>query len=66
LHRDEGRSCHRAFLCGSPPLLLLEDLDLSDPRLAGRDLSLWVYPWLREPLDGVPVVALAGKQEKGP
>lgn len=58
-HRDEGGACHRAFLCPSPPLLLLEDVDLSDPRLAGSGWGLRVYPWLHEPLDGVPVVALA-------
>ncbi|MDD1663986.1 MAG: cyclase family protein [Methanomicrobiales archaeon] len=61
LHRDEGRACHRAFLCGSPPIMILEDLDLSDPRLAGHGFSLHVFPWFREPLDGIPVVAIAEK-----
>ncbi|MDD1669673.1 MAG: cyclase family protein [Methanomicrobiales archaeon] len=60
-HRDEGRACHRAFLCGSPPILILEDLDLSDPRLEGHGFSLHVYPWFREALDGIPVTVLAGK-----
>lgn len=66
LHREEGRACHRAFLCGSPPVLLLEDLDLSDPRLAGPGFSLRIYPWFRESLDGVPVVALAEKPGMDP
>jgi arylformamidase len=66
LHRDEGRACHRAFLCGSPPVLLLEDLDLSDLRLAGPGFSLRIYPWFREALDGVPVVALVETPGKEP
>jgi kynurenine formamidase len=66
LHREEGRACHRAFLCGSPPVLLLEDLDLSDPRLAGPGFSFRIYPWFREPLDGIPVVALAEYPGAGP
>jgi len=66
LHRDEGRACHRAFLCGSPPILILEDLDLSDSRLAGEGFALHVYPWFREALDGVPVVAIAEKAGNPP
>jgi arylformamidase len=66
LHRDEGRACHRAFLCGSPPVMILEDLDLSDPRLAGQGFALHVYPWFREALDGIPVVALAEKTGNHP
>jgi arylformamidase len=65
-HREEGRACHRAFLCGSPPVLIIEDLDLSDPRLTGTGFRLHVYPWFRGALDGIPVVALAEKTEKGP
>jgi arylformamidase len=65
-HREEGRTCHRAFLCGSPPILLLEDLDLSDPRLIGQGFALHIFPWFRWALDGIPVVALAEKTRKGP
>jgi arylformamidase len=61
-HREEGRACHRAFLCGSPPILLIEDLDLSDPRLSGMGFRLHVYPWFREALDGVPCVALVERE----
>jgi kynurenine formamidase len=57
LHRDEGRACHRAFLCGSPPILLLEDLDLSSPLLPGPGWRLRVIPWISGPPDGVPVTA---------
>jgi kynurenine formamidase len=57
-HREEGRACHRAFLCGTPPVLVLEDLDLSDPRLGGGGFRLHVCPWFNEALDGIPVVAL--------
>ncbi len=66
LHRDDGRACHRAFLCGSPPIMILEDMDLSDPRLAGPLFALHVYPWFREPLDGIPVVAIAEKTGNTP
>jgi len=55
LHREEGRACHRAFLCGSPPVLLLEDLDLSQVPWTGRTGRLRILPWLHAPLDGVPV-----------
>ena len=65
LHRDEGRACHRSFLCGSPPILILEDLDLSDPRLGGTGFNLSVYPWFSEAVDGIPVVAIMEQGEKG-
>lgn len=66
IHREEGRACHRAFLCGSPPILILEDLDLSDPRLTGSGFMLHVYPWFREAVDGIPVVAIMEQVEKEP
>ena len=57
-HREEGRAAHRAFLCGEFPLLLLEDADLSDPRLIGKRFELCVYPWIVDEVDATPVVAL--------
>jgi len=57
LHREEGRACHRAFLCGSPPILLMEDLDLTSPHLVGRRWRLRIFPWIIAPLDGVPVTS---------
>jgi kynurenine formamidase len=65
-HREAGRECHRAFLCGSPSILLLEDLDLSDPRLIGSGFQLHVYPWFREAVDGIPVVAIIEQVGRGP
>jgi len=65
-HREEGRACHRAFLCGSPPILILEDLDFSDPRFIGSGFQLHVYPWFREALDGIPVVVLAEPLKQEP
>jgi arylformamidase len=56
-HRQEGRQSHRAFLCGDPFILLMEDADLSDPRLLHKRHHLRIYPWLFEDTDGVPVVA---------
>jgi arylformamidase len=62
-HREEGRACHRAFLCGLRPILLMEDIDLSDTRLSGGGWSLHMYPWLLEALDGIPVTAIAERPE---
>ena len=58
-HRDEGRECHRAFLCGNRPILLAEDLNLSDPSLTSGSLIVTIYPWIVDKLDGVPVLAFA-------
>jgi len=65
-HREEGRACHRGFLCGSPAILILEDLDLSDSRLTGDGFHLHVYPWFREAVDGIPVVAIMERAGKEP
>jgi len=54
-HREEGRACHRAFLCRTPPILLLEDLDLTSAMLPGWRWRLRIIPWIHAPLDGVPV-----------
>ena len=58
-HREEGAAAHRGFLCGDSPVLLLEDADLSDPRLASGSWRVRIYPWLVDARDGIPVVALA-------
>jgi kynurenine formamidase len=58
-HREAGRACHRGFLCGAQPILVLEDTDLSDSSLPGRPFSLFLYPWLVDDLDGVPVCVFA-------
>ena len=58
-HRAEGRECHRAFLCGDKPILLAEDLNLSDPSLTSGPLTVTIYPWIIDALDGVPVHAFA-------
>ena len=57
-HREEGRAAHRAFLCGDFPLLLLEDTDLSDSRLAGNRFELHIYPWIVDEVDATPVTVL--------
>lgn len=58
-HRDEGRACHRAFLCEETPILLLEDLDLFDLSLTGAPMSVTLYPWICDAPDGAPVQAFA-------
>jgi kynurenine formamidase len=62
-HREEGRACHRAFLCGSDPIILAEDLDLSEPALAGRRIQVTICPWTDADLDGVPVIVFATSEE---
>jgi kynurenine formamidase len=57
--RTEGRECHRAFLCGDNPIILAEDLDLSDPDLVSGQLTVMIYPWIVEDLDGIPVHVFA-------
>jgi arylformamidase len=58
-HREEGRACHRRFLCDYPPILLLEDADLTDDRLLNHSFTLELHPFMAEWIDGLPVVALA-------
>lgn len=58
-YHDEGRECHRAFLCGEKPIMLAEDLDLSDSFLSSAPLTVTIYPWIIDSLDGVPVHAFA-------
>ena len=57
-HRNEGRAAHREFLCGEFPLLLLEDVDLSDPRLVGNRFGLHIYPWIVDEVDATPATVL--------
>ena len=57
-HRMEGRGAHKAFLCEGPPILLLEDANLSDKRLLDNKFDLLLYPWIIDELDGTPVTAL--------
>jgi kynurenine formamidase len=65
LQREEGRACHRAFLCGSSPILLLEDLDLTPAHIVGRAWRLRIFPWIRAQLDGVPVMAFLEEARVG-
>ena len=58
-HPEEGMNVHRAFLCRSPHIFVLEDVDLSYDRLLEGGWTLRVYPVVFDDLDGVPVVALA-------
>jgi len=56
---EEGAEAHRGFLCESPHIFILEDVDLSYGRLPGEPWILRLYPVVFDDLDGVPVVALA-------
>ena len=56
---EEGRKAHRAFLCRSPQIFILEDVDLSYDRLLEEPWILRVYPVIFDDIEGTPVVALA-------
>lgn len=57
-HREEGHVSHRAFLCNKFPIMLLEDADLSNPGLPGKNFVLHLYPWILDKVDATPVTAL--------
>lgn len=59
LHKEEGRSCHREFLCRDPPVLILEDADLADDRLGWGPFTLTLFPILLDHIEATPVIALA-------
>lgn len=58
-HRNEGRECHRVFLCDDNPILIAEDLDVSDPLLSSAPLHVSIYPWISDAPDGIPVQVFA-------
>jgi arylformamidase len=61
LHRDDGHTCHRKFLCGERPILILEDLNLSDTRIQGS-FRLHIYPIMMDETDGIPVTAIVERE----
>jgi arylformamidase len=58
LHRETGHECHRKFLCGKKPVLLLEDLNLSDIRIK-EAFEMHIYPYYIDDIDGIPVTVIA-------
>ena len=56
--RAMGHEAHRSFLCRKPPIMLLEDTNLSYDCLTGRALMIHIYPIFLDELDGVPVIAI--------
>jgi len=56
---EDGQKAHCAFLCRSPPIFILEDVDLSYGRLLEEPWILRLYPMIFDDLEAVPVVALA-------
>jgi kynurenine formamidase len=59
LHKEPGRSCHREFLCGNPPILILEDADLIDDSLGQKPFTLTLFPVILDNIEATPVVAIA-------
>jgi len=58
LHRDVGHECHRKFLCGERPILILEDLNLSATWIKDA-FRMHIYPHFIDDIDGVPVTVIA-------
>jgi arylformamidase len=58
LHREAGHECHRKFLCGKKPILLLEDLNLSDMQIK-EAFHMHIFPHYIDNIDGVPVTVIA-------
>jgi kynurenine formamidase len=56
VQRNMGHEAHRSFLCEKPPIMLLEDLDLSQENLSRYPWKLTIYPLFLDELDGVPVI----------
>lgn len=55
--RSMGHEAHRSFLCEKPPIMILEDLDLSQENLSRQSWKLRFYPMLLDEIDAVPVIA---------
>lgn len=56
-NREIGREAHRVFLGGDKPILLIEDMDLSN--LSSNPISITCLPLLIKGLDGSPVTIIA-------
>ena len=60
--RSIGQECHRTFLCRDAPILLLEDLFIPELKNTYSPMTLSIYPFLVDDLDGVPVIAFLEDQ----
>lgn len=57
-HKEAGHACHWKFLCGKKPILILEDINLSDSRIK-NPFRINIYPCFIDAIDGVPVTVIA-------
>lgn len=64
--KKEGAEVHRRLLCHHPPILIMEDIDLSRSELTRGPFHLVFTPLIHDRLDGAPVVALANLPEIRP
>lgn len=58
-HPEEGAEVHRTLLCRDPPVLIVEDMDLSPGPLPRDAFSMIVLPMLYGRLDGTPAAVVA-------
>lgn len=56
--RAMGHEAHRSFLCRDPPIILLEDTNLSYDCLTKGPMALNMFPVIVDELDGVPVIVV--------
>lgn len=58
-HRDIGKEAHRRFLNPTNPILLLEDMDLTEVDASTTFLSIILAPLRIEQCDGLPCTIMA-------
>ncbi len=57
--RTTGREAHRAFLCGTPPILLIEDMDLTGLNRDSLLTTVTITPLLVYNADASPCTVIA-------
>ncbi len=56
---EEGAAVHKTLLSPERPIMIMEDLDLSDGRLPERGWTLYIVPMFTADVESTPVTVLA-------
>ncbi len=56
---EEGAAVHKTLLSLERPIMIMEDLDLSDGRLPEREWTLYIVPMFTADVESTPVTVLA-------
>jgi kynurenine formamidase len=59
LHPEEGKESHLDLLKGRKPILILEDVDLSNPSLLRGKWRVALYPFVIDDIEATPVSLIA-------